>query len=219
MLKEELDRVGWSGDFDWFRRDYNRLSFEDLKYLYGIWLQKYPGQKYYDKGFFLNCITLASEELGKANLRVAELGGYNGELALEILTVIPSLNWLNIEIIAHQPVNGLEHFSYREHVLSSQLWDEHLNLSDRDVFVSGDTLEHFSNDEFEKIIGYLETQRIRYLVLKIPIYPEGQTWNGVSAAHLLTMSVEQAAGVISKFYVLLSEQVGWGWASFWRLKL
>jgi hypothetical protein len=128
----------------------------------------------------------------------------------------PRLDWLNIEIIGHEPVKGLENYSYREHVLSRQIWEENLDLSDRDLFISSDTLEHFTDDEFEKIVDYLGMQHIRFLSLKVPIVSGGQRWDGVSASHLLNMGVEEAKERISRYYVLISDS--FGWLSFWQAR-
>jgi len=201
--KEELDTAGWNDDFDWLRANYRNLTFNDLKRLSEIWLKRYPVQRYYDREFVVSCFRRIMSELHKDSLRVVELGGYNGELALEMSEVFPRLDWLNIEIIQHEPLAGLDRYKYREYVLLQQIWDDGVDISGRDVFVSFDTLEHFPNDEFEKIVLYLSMNRPRFLILKIPILDQGQRWSGKSDSHLLTMGSRRVRELLSSSYEIL----------------
>lgn len=213
LLKEELDRIAWSGDFNCFRKNYKSFTFEELKHLYGIWLLTYPVQSYFNRDFFLSCINCVSKELGRLDLKIVELGGYQGELALEAFTLNPQLDWLNIEIIQHKPVNGLEHCKYLEHVLSKQVWEEDLNIGDRDLFVSGDTLEHFPDEEFEQIVTYVAKNRLEFLAFRIPIGPDGGAGGGTNT-HQLNMGSNNAKELIGQHYTLILEKPGWN--SFWR---
>jgi hypothetical protein len=137
----DSDRAEWSADFDWYRANYQRLSFNDLKRINAIWLQKYPVQRHYNVNFVIDSFRRIVSEIGRDKLRIAELGGYNGNLALQVLRVFPRLHWLNTEIIKHAPVSDLRNYQYSEYVLSKQIWDEMLDISDRDVFVSVNTLD------------------------------------------------------------------------------
>jgi hypothetical protein len=98
----DSDRAEWSADFDWYRANYQRLSFNDLKRINAIWLQKYPVQRHYNVNFVIDSFRRIVSEIGRDKLRIAELGGYNGNLALQVLRVFPRLHWLNTEIIKNR---------------------------------------------------------------------------------------------------------------------
>jgi hypothetical protein len=203
--KEDIDRAGWSGDFDWYRANYQRLSFDDLKRINAIWSQKYPIQRHYNVDFVIDSFRRIVSETGRDQLRIAELGGYNGGLALQVLRVFPRLHWTNIEIIKHTSVSDLRNYQYCEYVLSKQIWEEMLDISDRDVFVSVNTLEHFPNNEMKNIVDYLSKNRPTYLLLSIPTVG-GLSWNGYGGSHLLMMGREEVKGLLSGSYAIMVEE-------------
>jgi hypothetical protein len=205
-MREEADRAGWAGDFDWFRANYDRLTFEDLKRIYAIWLKKYPVQVSHDPMFVIDSLWRIVSEVGRDDLSVAELGGYNGQLALEAFKHFPRLNWLNIEIIQHRPVSGLDKYRYTEYILSAQIWEDRLKIDDKDVFVSQDTLEHFPDHEFERIVELLLRSKPRYLILKIPVLEAGQDWSAIASSHLLRLGKGRIKMLLSSCYEILMEQ-------------
>lgn len=216
-----LERIGWTGDFNKFREVYHELTLEDLKLLYRIWLVKYPEQSYFDSMFFLSCIEKVKHELGR-NPKIVELGGYDGKLAYEILKKHSGINWLNIEIIRHDVnvVPELKNYDYTEHVLfnAKQVYDEKLDLSGFDVFISSDTIEHLSNNELIKLYNYLVETNIKYLMLKINVYQNGQSWEGYGGTHLLTFGVNQLKKIFKEHYEMVEEKDSephFGWDSFW----
>jgi hypothetical protein len=206
LTRKDVDRAGWAGDFDWYRANYEKLTFDDIKRLNVIWSHKYPVQKHCNLDFVIKCFRRIISETGRDQLRVAELGGYNGELALDVFRVFPRLDWLNIEIIAHNPVNDLKNYQYAEYVLSAQIWEEGLDLRDRDVFVSVNTLEHFPDNEMREIVEYLSKNRPRYLVLSVPTVFGGLNWNGYFGSHLLEMGKDRVKALLSESYVILMEE-------------
>ncbi len=204
--KEEVEKAGRNDDFDWFRKNYEKLTFDDLKQLYGIWLEKHPAQEFYDPKFVIDCFTRIVSETGKETLNVVELGGYNGRLALEVFRAFPKLDWLNVEIISHSPASGLENYRYMEHVLTNQIWEENLDITGADVFASGDTLEHFSDHEMKKIVEYISRNQPSYLILKIPVSGRGQNWNGITASHLLQIGRKEIKKLFSASYEIVTEE-------------
>jgi hypothetical protein len=214
--RTRLEAIAQTGDFDTFRKYYRCLSFDDLKKIYEIWLQKYPEQRHFDTRLFLSCIKNAASALNK-KVKVVELGGYGGELAFQIFKECPEiLEWLNIEIVKHKMFNGLEKYHYSEYVLSKQVWQEDLDISKYDIFISSDTLEHFTDEEVRKLITFIVNNKVKYLALKAPILFNGQTWNGAVASHVLNMGTKQIKRLLEVSYELIDEHEDGSWRSLWR---
>ena len=64
-----------------------------MKRLYEALLQKYPDQAYFDADFVSHCFTRIMLENKQTPLRVLELGGYDGTLALEMFKKFPNISW------------------------------------------------------------------------------------------------------------------------------
>jgi len=150
----------------------------------------------------------------RLDLKVVELGGYEGELALQILEIYPKIQWLNVEIIKHRIKRGLENYRYREHVLSNQLWNEKLELRGYDVFVSSHTLEHLNAVQVKHLFHYLIGNKIEYLILQTPVKANGQTWQGYGGAHVLRMGSNHMKKMLNPSYCLVCERGAWH--SIWR---
>lgn len=168
----------------------------------------------------MNCFKHIVKTLKRSNLFVVELGGFEGALALEILKMYPTMQWLNVEIIKHRMKRGLEKYRYKEYVLSEQLWREELDLGKYDVFVSSHTLEHLSNVQVKRLFECLILNNIKYLILDIPVRPNGQTWHGYSGTHILTVGSNHLKKLLSSSYVLVFERStspqAYEWYSIWR---
>lgn len=229
-----ITRAGIEGNFDVYRENYRFLSFQDLKRINQVWAAKYPDQHYFDSSFVIEAFRKIASNLGRDNIQVVELGGFDGSLAFQVLQHFPNAAWLNLEIGEHLPVPGLDKFQYKEQVLADQLWECKPNIDAPDVFVSGDTLEHFPDDQFQKIIDFVTQNRISYLVLKIPISDNGQNWRGYFGSHLLHRGRNQVKEMLVKSYVLVTEKrrytlwllaqkllrgdVVTDWCSMWMIK-
>ena len=200
---------------DKFRSDFPSLTFDALKEKYEQWYTTAPHQTRFSKTFFVNCFKYIVKILRRGNLKVLELGGYEGELALQILKIYPGIQWLNVEIVKHRMKKDLANYSYREHVLSDQLWNEKLNVRGYDVFASSHTLEHLSDMQVKLLFHYLVSNSIRYLILQLPIQAKGQTWQGYGGAHVLRMGSNQIKKLLTPSYCLVYERRE-PWYSCWR---
>lgn len=215
-----LTRLSGISEFNFYRLVYDELSFEDLKRLNTRWYTMYPEQDRFDTNFVLTCI---DEIIGHNGhfLRVHELGGYQGELAWEILSKRPRITWTSFDIIKHKIIPELQN-NFSEYVLNKQLWKSNIGLEGH-VFISMHTLEHFSNTEFLELLDYLFKQNIKYLILQLPVKPEGHSWKNYFGSHLLTYGSDKIKELLGKRYMLVrevakGERMEDGWCSFWRLK-
>lgn len=182
-MSSELEVRAGNGDFEWYRQHYDEFSFQDLKKINEIWTKLFPDQFHYKVGlpWFTRWIG-AADPCG----RIVELGGFTGGLAAAMFEKYPKLSWMNIEVCSHAPVEGLKGFDYREHVLSDHVWVEKPDISDRTVFVTSNTLEHFSDLDCTRILGWIAENRIGCVILNMPIQPFGQDdWKGYYGSHIL----------------------------------
>lgn len=214
MNKKQLVDVARALDFDWFREHYDELSFDDLKLLYSIWHEIYPDQHFFDAEFFMGCFDKIVIETGRNDLNVVELGGYDGSLALKLLEKHPNMKWLNIEMLPQKKAIGLYRYNYWEYVLSKQIWEECLNIKPCDVFLSSETLEHFSGREVQRILGFITENEAAYLIIQASIKPHPYTWRGEIAAHVLTLTQDNIKIMLRKHYELVFEKNVW--KSLWR---
>lgn len=197
-------------EFNTFRENYDSLTFSELKTIQREWYKKYPNQRRFDREFILSCVKTVIGE----RVKVIELGGHNGQLALEVLKEHPKIKWLNVEIIEHDMANDLENYDYKEYVLSKQMWEEPLNIEEYDFFISSHMIEGIKNKQLIKLLNRLIESKIKYIILQAPIKPEGQTWDNYFGAHILEMGSKEIKNILGEAYHLIKEEVGW--CAFWR---
>ena len=223
LRKHKVAHATWS-EWDWFRANYHLFSFDDKKLFYRMWYNKYPQQQSFltDMSFFLRSIRGIISDLGTEELKIVELGGREGYLALKTLEELPKIDWVNMEIREHTIRKGLQNLSYREHILSNEIWLEAPDLSEIHAFVSSNVIEHISNAEAISLFKYLDKQQVPYLILRICTSPKGQKWRGDGSSHVLRMGTIELAKILRKSYTLIHEEpfvnVKWAWCSFWKRK-
>lgn len=206
-----------TNEFDTFRSAYPTLSFAQLKEYNENWYKRYPTQIYFDKDFVKQAFTFVEQ----AN--VVELGGYQGELAYAMFQEHPELQWVNMEIIPHKPVEGLEKFQYKEVVLERQFWeDESVNgfLEGSNVFIISDTLEHFADSEVVKIFKKVREAKISLLVLKTQCKEFGQLWHFYNGSHLMQFGRYHLRELLKGFgyeCVLEQDKPNFEWQTVWRM--
>lgn len=165
----------------------------------------YPDQKRFDFVFVRSCIKYLTKRLRKRDLFVAEMGGYQGELAYEILKDFSPITWSNFEIIPHRRVCELAQYDYEEIVLTKPLWLEKIDLKNCDVFIMSDTIEHFSDEEANETFNMLQRFNIKSVIIKSPLNPSGQTWDNYNGSHLLRLGSNHLKAILGKDYRLVKE--------------
>ena len=204
--------------FDDYRLEYPTMNHtrkqECNRYFYETW----PIQNtfMFDYDFILDSLATANPE------SVVELGGYEGQLALESFTRVKTLtHWINLELIPHRQVQGLEKYWYRETVLENQVWLTSHKL-DCDMFVATHMLEHLSNMECTLLLEWLLQQNVKWLLLVVPTTPKGRLWTGYMGAHVLTYGSDVIKEKLNEKYNLYFERryedrvnKDGGWCSLW----
>ncbi len=196
--------------WDWYRANYESLTFSNKKILHRMWYAKYPEQPLYygDTRFILNAMTVTRRELKKPNIKVVELGGRRGHLAYTIFRKYPKMDWANFEIIKHKMHPSLSKYKYKEHVLDDQLWlSKNISLRRYDVFLSKNVVEHFSDSEVMKLFKRIDDAQIKYLILRICVTRKGQKWRGYAGSHVLRMGYESIKEILGRSYRILNEEI------------
>lgn len=201
-------------DFNRFREIYKSLSFNEIQKIMIEWDKRFPNQVRFNRDFFLLHIKSIIDELGKDDINVIELGGHEGHLAFEALQKYPKIKWLNVDMTHHKTLEALEKYNYTEHVLSKQVWEEIPDIGMYDVFISSNTIEHINNEQLKLLLNWLMKNKIQYMVLEIPIRPEGQIWDNYYGSHILEMGSNQIKHILESDYQLVKEEDMW--RTFWK---
>ncbi len=166
MMISELDnfRSGYKqGNYDWHREFYARLALA------------FPEQNYYSA-------TLVNDFLDWCEPRtVIELGGWDGALAQEVLR--EGMKWTNYEIADVPQV--CDDSGYEYVLPDSWIWESPL---EGDAFIASHVLEHLSLEHLSALIAAL---RCESAYVDVPLFPDGNTWQGSTTTHVLPISIGQ----------------------------
>jgi len=107
----------------------------------------------------------------------------------------------------HSCINGCElaQYDYKEIVLTKPLWLEKIDLKNCDVFIMSDTIEHFIDEEANKIFNMLQKSNVKSVIIKSPLLPSGQTWHNYHGSHVLRLGSNQLKTILGKDYRLVKE--------------
>lgn len=123
-----------------YRQRYPHLSFAEKQQLMDAVLQHHF-QIVCPPRFLLACLS----QLGRQDLRIVELGGYDGSHAADVLDVYPAMCWVNYDI-SHIAANltrpELATYHYAIEVLEQPF--STYDLGQFDLFYSSKTLEHLT---------------------------------------------------------------------------
>jgi hypothetical protein len=72
-------------------------------------------------------------------------------------------------------VQGLSQYNYQEAVLNKPFWLTEIDLGNCEVFIMSDTIEHFTDDEAKRILDFIRSFKVKSIIIKSPLTPNGQT--------------------------------------------
>lgn len=168
-----------STDLDAWRQRYlaGDTTIPDHRALYGRIVAEYPEQRHFAADLVLEAVRLAHAET------VVEIGGWDGELAEEVLRSCASIrHWTNYEIAPVEPVCGRKRYEHVE-VVEHYPWERDLV---GDLFVASHVLEHLTRKHFEALLDALH---FRWAYVDVPIGPERSTWGGSMTTHVLDLTI------------------------------
>lgn len=175
-------------DFDRFRAEYDTMPFVGKVNFYLNMLRDHPNQKHYSSpaimGFF---------EQVPANAHVAEMGGWDGQMASDVLSAFPAIrSWVNYEVC---PIKSSCHdVRYRQVRIRKELWDRPAVIGD--AFVASHSIEHNSNADVEKLIQKLETPLV---YIDAPLDEGEMCWAGSTSSHVMTMGWGGLSDLLGKY--------------------
>jgi len=192
ILEEIIKGIRLS-DFNLYRTHYDSLTHNDIKDICKVIVTLWPMQRQVKYKEYIKFFKSLDRELN-----VCELGGYDGFLAKQILTIYPDIHWHNTDIISHVPVDGLDGYNYTELVLGAPFYM--YGWKSFDVFVSSDTIEHFANEEVDKILS--RVNGIKYLMMEIDIPEHGTDWKDNVSTHVCTYGWEDIDRQLDNYKII-----------------
>lgn len=201
MIKDELYEfrlkiTSWKLNFDNWRKEYDNLSYSQQQAFYTQMVKDHPDQSQHNKevvSYFLNSIDAPY-------LSVLEMGGWNGELAQDMLFKHPNiLRWDNYEITHYaQEWSICKDSRYSVNIPNDFIWNivlpEHYN-----IFLSSHTIEHIKGKDFITLIENLP-QTIQYIYLEAPISlsSTNRDWTGDFSTHILELGWKQITEILKE---------------------
>lgn len=167
--------------FDKWRRDYDGLSYADMKAFYDLVEADHPLQQAYDAGTFARFLQGITANIGA--ITVLEIGGWKGELAQLMLQREPDIvTWHNLEICKRAVERSVfESPKYKPVVPGDFVWT--LSLPDAQVFVASHFIEHIRLWELSALFDNLNG--VQFIGLQSPLQPVGIDWTGYHGSHIL----------------------------------
>jgi len=172
-----------------WRENYGDLSFDDQKRYYETIFKNSPHQRQYTiehvEAPFRN-------QLRDKYLWVIEFGGYQGELAHQLLLKYDNVkSWTNYEIservLTHQVCNDPR---YTPILITDFIWNKPPPLI-YNTFVSSHTIEHITGDDFKKLVDKV-IRHCDYVILEIPLPIDmsrgAKTWHNYDGTHIQDLS-------------------------------
>ena len=196
-------------DFDWWRRNYDRLSYDQHVEFYRKVAEAYPDQQHYNE-------PAIREFLDGSKGSVFELGGWKGELAASVLPDFPGIpKWLNVEI-APQAIteNVCADPRYSVIVPDAFLWNSDLDLSPYRTCVASHVIEHMKRADIARLLGRLSS--VERLYVDAPVPRQGSKWMGGESSHIIEIGWDALDTLIESYgFSKIGEAEGkWG-PAYW----
>jgi hypothetical protein len=184
-----------------WRKNYELMTYQDHKNYYQAVFNEAPHQRQYT----YDEVSYPFERLKDKNLWVIEFGGYQGELAHQILRKYDNIKlWDNYEItdraLKYRICNDER---YHPIVLDGFIWDyasgTHGIPGVYNLFISSHTIEHITGHDFQKLVDKV-IRHVDYCILEIPLpmdMSKGvETWNNYDGTHIQDLSYTKIVNIL-----------------------
>lgn len=183
-------------NFDEWRAAYDQMSYQDhLAFYDDVW-SSYPVQCHFDARSASTFFREIMPEEQKA--KVAEVGGWRGELADIILHQQPGISsWHNVEICrgAVRDAVCLDH-RYSAEVPKDWVWTLPVD-QESTILVLSHVIEHMRMAEAAKLFARYPSAR--YVFVASPLDDEPRSWEGYSGSHILETGWNGVVAMLSAF--------------------
>lgn len=170
-------------DWNQWRLDYDKMSYRDNVLFYDEVYRQHPIQQHATKNLveeFFRGID------GESLLEVLEVGGWDGELAVEMLSRPLRIGlWTNIEICRGAVLNSKEHILFSNIHPNKWVWDLLMPYwSSCNVFVCSHCIEHMKQHQLQMLVASLT--KFKHCYIESPLPPtENVNWSGYRGSHIL----------------------------------
>jgi hypothetical protein len=169
-------------DWDAYRAHYATMSYAEHQAFHSSIFEQYPEQNHYSPKYAAKAIEQTMP------VEVIELGGWDGGLALEMLTLYPTIQtWGNIELCAEAAAHGhQQHPRYFAYEWDEFYWEH--GPWHCDLFIASHTIEHLSAYHLERTIAATQARAIYF---DAPLLDGPTDWTGSTTSHVLTIGWPQ----------------------------
>jgi len=182
---------------DKWRKEYDKLSFEDHKRIYNHLETLRPYQVCFNKKAVKKFLT----DIPQKNLRIIEIGGWKGELADTIFHTICMRTkvkyWHNYDLCSSAiKKNVCESPNYKAIELQDYVWN--LDIWDNyNVCILSHILEHIKFKDVKKLFSCFKN--IDYIYIDAPIRSVSNNWDGKRAMHILEVGWKSIRKLLRKY--------------------
>jgi hypothetical protein len=190
--------------WDWWRKRYERFTFEEMRLFYEIVGQDHPVQNGANFAAATDfCATLPEYSC------VVELGGWTGDLAAAVLAQNTEIAaWTNCDIWP----DGQERSvctDRRYHVQPLLDWPWKYNVIRSDAFISTHTIEHMKATHLEQLVARLDCKRV---FIEAPLAEGNATnvsWTGYLGSHILEWEWGPVEDCFARYGYTVDVRDGW----------
>lgn len=187
-------------NFNDFKKEYESYTFSDKVEINKKIGKMFPGQSNWN---YKSCVEFINE-IAENNLKIVELGSWDGGLAEKVITSLPKEKislWEGYDI----PGNKNKIFQNKKfnlYSLNDYFWKQK-ECKNYDLFIASHTLEHFDIKELKKLVSFLSSNKIKYIYSDTPIL---QNWKNTWNTHVLEISKKEFENIfLSSGYVKIKE--------------
>jgi hypothetical protein len=175
-------------DWDAWRNAYPDLTYAEQQAFHTGIYEQYPVQRHYDPDLVATAIKDTMPHT------VVELGGWDGELAKQMLDRYPFIEWwINVEICKEASKAGEgRHPRYTAADLNDWYWE--YGPWEADLFIASHTIEHLSYPHLRQVIEATDAQA---LFLDAPLEDHALNWRGFTGTHILPVGWTQITKLLN----------------------
>jgi glycosyltransferase involved in cell wall biosynthesis len=184
--KQEFKRA--IKELDNFRKNYDKITFDQLVSKANVWLHQYPEQASYT----LPLVQRWIENYVPKPRIILEIGGWRGDLADAILKDYDFIHrWDNYDVISDQSTQKCHHEYYQQIPLSNYIWNLKTD-SKYNALIASHMIEHIKWRELVLLIHWIP-ENIKTILFEAPIAQSAENfdWTGHYSTHILEKGWEQ----------------------------
>lgn len=176
-------------DWDAWRLAYDSLSFAEQQHFYQLVAEYHPEQN----SFQVQVVYDAFDKIAGSDLRVVEMGGWDGLLAALMLGRGDVASWVNYDLVQIQ--QRCAHPGYEYRVLEGYLWDQ--GPISADVFLASHTIEHITGAQLEQLVAQLD---VAYVYLESPLpLDRRRSWLGYPGSHIMELTWNEVEALLARY--------------------